>query len=138
MRRRWLGTVTEMKKLSALAAVGVAALLLSGCSEQASTLAACGQVATQAVQVSGVIDTVTSQTPETAQAALDEVGRIVENIRAIDGPTEFTELRDSWTTSIDSFVAEGQRTIAGDPGNMDAATTQLRTATEAVVAYCAP
>lgn len=127
-----------MKKLAALASVGLAAVLLTGCSEQASALAACGQVAAQAAQVSGVVDAATSQTPEAAQAALDEIGGVVENIRGIDGPAEFVELRDSWTTSIDAFVSESEKALAGQTGNLDAVTTQLRTATEAIVGYCTP
>ncbi|MGN7949204.1 hypothetical protein ACTJKH_10705 [Microbacterium sp. 22215] len=126
-----------MKKLPALASLAVGILLLSGCS-QASTLAACGQVAAQAVQVTGVIESVSSPTPEAAQAALDEVKKVAENIRGVDGPEEFVTLRDSWTTSIDAFVAEGEKAITGDAAGMDAASTQLRTATDAMVAYCTP
>lgn len=126
-----------MKKLPALATLAVGILLLSGCS-QASTLAACGQVAAQAVQVTGVIESVSSPTPEAAQAALDEVRTVAENIRGVDGPEEFVTLRDSWTTSIDAFVAEGEKAIAGDVSGLDAASTQMRTATDAMVAYCTP
>lgn len=126
-----------MKKLPALATLAVGILLLSGCS-QASTLAACGQVAAQAVQVTGVIESVSSPTPEAAQAALDEVKKVAENIRGVDGPEEFITLRDSWTTSIDAFVAEGEKAITGDVTGLDAASTQMRTATDAMVAYCTP
>lgn len=126
-----------MKKLPALASLAVGILLLSGCS-QAATIAACGQVAAQATQVAGVIESVSSPTPEAAQAALDEVKKVAENIRGVDGPDEFVTLRDSWTTSIDAFVAEGEKAITGDAGGMDAASTQLRTATDAMVAYCTP
>lgn len=126
-----------MKKLPALASLAVGILLLSGCS-QASTLAACGQVASQAVQVSGVIESVSSPTPEAAQAALTEVRAVAEKIRGIDGPEEFVTLRDSWTTSIDAFATEGEKAIIGDVSGMDAATTQLREATDAMVAYCTP
>ena len=126
-----------MKKLPALATLAVGILLLSGCS-QASTLPACGQVAAQAVQVTGVIESVSSPTPEAAQAALDEVKVVAENIRGVDGPDEFVTLRDSWTTSIDAFVAEGEKAITGDVTGLDAASTQMRTATDAMVAYCTP
>lgn len=126
-----------MKKLPALATLAVGILLLSGCS-QASTLAACGQVAAQAVQVTGVIESVGSPTPEAAQAALDEVKKVAENIRGVDGPDEFVTLRDSWTTSIDAFVAEGEKAITGDVTGLDAASTQMRTATDAMLAYCTP
>ena len=126
-----------MKKLPALATLAVGILLLSGCS-QASTLAACGQVAAQAVQVTGVIESVSSPTPEAAQAALDEVKVVAENIRGVDGPDEFVALRDSWTTSIDAFVAEGEKAITGDVTGLDAASTQMRTATDAMLAYCTP
>lgn len=126
-----------MKKLPALASLAVGILLLSGCS-QASTIAACGQVAAQAVQVSGVIESFSSPTPEAAQAALAEVKTIAEKIRGIDGPAEFVTLRDSWATSIDAFAAEGEKAIAGDVSGVDAASTQLRTATDAIVAYCTP
>ena len=126
-----------MKKLPALASLAVGILLLSGCS-QAATIAACGQVAAQATQVAGVIESVSSPTPEAAQAALDEVKKVAENIRGVDGPEEFVTLRDSWTTSIDAFVAEGEKAITGDAAGMDAASTQLRTATDAMVAYCTP
>lgn len=126
-----------MKKLPALATLAVGILLLSGCS-QASTLAACGQVAAQAVQVTGVIESVSSPTPAAAQAALDEVKKVAENIRGVDGPDEFVTLRDSWTTSIDAFVAEGEKAITGDVTGLDAASTQMRTATDAMVAYCTP
>ena len=93
-----------MKKLPALATLAVGILLLSGCS-QASTIAACGQVAAQAVQVSGVIESFSSPTPEAAQAALAEVKTVAEKIRGIDGPAEFVTLRDSWATSIDAVDA---------------------------------
>lgn len=126
-----------MKKLPELATLAVGILLLSGCS-QASTLAACGQVAAQAVQVTGVIESVSSPTPEAAQAALDEVKKVAENIRGVDGPDEFVTLRDSWTTSIDAFVAEGEKAITGDVTGLDAASTEMRTATDAMVAYCTP
>ena len=126
-----------MKKLPALATLAVGILLLSGCS-QASTIAACGQVAAQAVQVSGVIENFSSPTPEAAQAALAEVKTVAEKIRGIDGPAEFVTLRDSWATSIDAFAAEGEKAIAGDVSGVDAASTQLRTATDAIVAYCTP
>ena len=126
-----------MKKLPALATLAVGILLLSGCS-QASTIAACGQVAAQAVQVSGVIEGFSSPTPEAAQAALAEVKTVAEKIRGIDGPAEFVTLRDSWATSIDAFAAEGEKAIAGDVSGVDAASTQLRTATDAIVAYCTP
>ncbi|KAA0961868.1 hypothetical protein FQ142_00510 [Microbacterium sp. ANT_H45B] len=126
-----------MKKLPALATLAVGILLLSGCS-QASTIAACGQVAAQAVQVSGVIESFSSPTPEAAQAALAEVKTVAEKIRGIDGPAEFVTLRDSWATSIDAFAAEGEKAIAGDVSGVDAASTQLRTATDAIVAYCTP
>lgn len=126
-----------MKKLPALATLAVGILLLSGCS-QASTIAACGQVAAQAVQVSGVIESFSSPTPEAAQAALAEVKTVAEKIRGIDGPAEFVALRDSWATSIDAFAAEGEKAIAGDVSGVDAASTQLRTATDAIVAYCTP
>ncbi|MER7446272.1 hypothetical protein [Microbacterium sp. NPDC097977] len=126
-----------MKKLPALATLAVGILLLSGCS-QASTIAACGQVAAQAVQVSGVIESFSSPTPEAAQAALTEVKTVAEKIRGIDGPAEFVTLRDSWATSIDAFAAEGEKAIAGDVSGVDAASTQLRTATDAIVAYCTP
>ncbi|CAH0237921.1 hypothetical protein [Microbacterium foliorum] len=126
-----------MKKLPALATLAVGILLLSGCS-QASTIAACGQVAAQAVQVSGVIESFSSPTPEAAQAALAEVKTVAEKIRGIDGPAEFVTLRDSWATSIDAFASEGEKAIAGDVSGVDAASTQLRTATDAIVAYCTP
>lgn len=126
-----------MKKLPALASLAVGILLLSGCS-QAATIAACGQVAAQAAQVTGVIGEVSSPTPEAAQAALDEVKTVAENIRGVDGPEEFDTLRDSWTTSIDAFVAEGEKAIAGDITGMDAASTQLRADTDAMLAYCTP
>lgn len=126
-----------MKMLPALATLAVGILLLSGCS-QASTLAACGQVAAQAVPVTGVIESVSSPTPEAAQAALDEVKNVAENIRSVDGPDEFVTLRDSWTTSIDAFVAEGEKAITGDVTGLDAASTQMRTATDAMLAYCTP
>lgn len=126
-----------MKKLPALATLAVGILLLSGCS-QASTIAACGQVAAQAVQVSGVIESFSSPTPEAAQAALAEVKTVAEKIRGIDGPAEFVTLRDSWATSIDAFAAEGEKAIAGDVSGVDAASTQLRTATDAIIAYCTP
>ena len=126
-----------MKKLPALASLAVGILLLSGCS-QASTLAACGQVAAQAVQVTGVIESVSSPTPEAAQAALDEVKKVAENIRGVDGPEEFVTLRDSWTTSIDAFVAEGEKAITGDVTGLDTASTEMRTATDAMLAYCTP
>jgi hypothetical protein len=126
-----------MKKLPALASLAVGILLLSGCS-QASTIAACGQVAAEAVQVSGVIESVSSPTPEAAQAALTEVRAVAERIRAIDGPEEFATLRDAWTTSIDAFATEGEKAIAGDVSGMDAASTELRTAADAMVAYCTP
>lgn len=127
-----------MKKLPALAALAVGILLLSGCSEQVSKLTACGEVASQAVQVSGAIDALSSPTPEAARAALDEVRGVVEKIRGIDGPDEFVTLRETWTTSIDAVISEGENALAGNPGNMDAVTTQLRTATEAIVGYCTP
>ena len=126
-----------MKKLPALASLAVGILLLSGCS-QASTIAACGQVAAQAVQVSGVIESFSSPTPEAAQAALTEVKAVAEKIRGIDGPDEFVTLRDSWATSIDAFAAEGEKAVSGDVSGVDAASTQLRTATDAMVAYCTP
>lgn len=126
-----------MKKLPALASLAVGILLLSGCS-QASTLAACGQVATQAVQVSSAIESLSSPTAEAAQAALDEVKVVAENIRGIDGPAEFVTHRDEWTASIDAFVTEAEKGIGGDVSGMDAASTQLRTATDAMVAYCTP
>lgn len=127
-----------MKKLSALAALGVSILLLPGCSEQVSKLTACGSVTSLAVQVSGAIGSLTSPTPEAARAALDEVRGVVENIRQVEGPDEFVTLRDAWTTSIDGVIVEGENTLAGNPGNMDAAVTDLRTTTEAIVGYCAP
>lgn len=126
-----------MKKLPALASLAVGILLLSGCS-QASTIAACGQVAAQAVQVSGVIESFSSPTPEAAQAALAEVKTVAEKTRGIDGPAEFVTLRDSWATSIDAFAVEGEKAITGDVSGVDAASTQLRTATDAIVAYCTP
>lgn len=126
-----------MKRLPTLATVAVGILLLSGCS-QAATLAACGQVASEAVQVTGAINELSSPTPEAAKAALDEVRAVSEKIRGIDGPDEFITLRDSWTTSIDAFAAEGEKALTGDVGGMDAASTQLRTATDAIVAYCTP
>lgn len=126
-----------MKKLPALASLAVGILLLSGCS-QASTIAACGQVAAQAAQVTGVISSINSPTPEAAQAALDEVKKVAENIRGVDGPDEFDALRDAWTTSIDAFVAEGEKAVAGDFTGLDAATTEMRTATDAMVAHCTP
>lgn len=126
-----------MKKLPALATLAIGILLLSGCA-QASTIAACGQVAAQAAQVTGVIGSVSSPTPEAAQAALDEVKIVAENIRGVDGPEEFVTLRDSWTTSIDAFAAEGEKAIAGDIAGLDAATTEMRTATDAMLAYCTP
>lgn len=126
-----------MKKLPALASLAVGILLLSGCS-QASTIAACGQVATEAVQVSGVIESVSSPTSEAAQAALTEVRAVAERIRAIDGPEEFATLRDAWTTSIDAFATEGEKAIAGDVSGVDAASAELRRATDAMVAYCTP
>lgn len=126
-----------MKKLPALASLAVGILLLSGCS-QAATIAACGQVAAQATQVAGVIESVSSPTPEAAQAALDEVKKVAENIRGVDGPEEFVTLRDSWTTSIDAFVAEGEKAITGDVTGLDAASTEMRTATDAMLAYCTP
>lgn len=126
-----------MKRLPALASVAVGILLLSGCS-QAATLAACGQVASEAVQVTGAINELSSPTPEAAQAALAEVRAVSEKISGIDGPDEFVTLRDSWTTSIDAFVTEGEKAIAGDATGVDAASTQLRTATDAIVAYCTP
>ncbi|MEV4736668.1 MULTISPECIES: hypothetical protein [unclassified Microbacterium] len=126
-----------MKRLPALASVAVGILFLSGCS-QAATLAACGQVASEAVQVTGAINELSSPTPEAAQAALAEVRAVSEKISGIDGPAEFVTLRDSWTTSIDAFVTEGEKAIAGDVSGMDAASAQLRTATDAIVAYCAP
>ncbi|MFJ4223695.1 hypothetical protein [Microbacterium sp. NPDC089695] len=126
-----------MKRLPALASVAVGILLLSGCS-QAATFAACGQVATQAAQVSGAINELSSPTPEAAQAALDEVRAVSEKIRDIDGPDEFVTLRDTWTTSIDAFVTEGEKAITGDVSGVDAASTQLRTATDAMIAYCTP
>lgn len=130
-------TVTRMKKFPALATLAVGILLLSGCS-QASTIAACGQVAAQAAQVTGVIGSVSSPTPEAAQAALDEVRSVAENIRGVDGPEEFVTLRDSWTTSIDAFAAEGEKAITGDITGLDAATTEMRAATDAILAYCTP
>jgi len=126
-----------MKRIPTLATLAVGILLLSGCS-QAATLAACGQVASEAVQVTGAINELSSPTPEAAQAALDEVRAVSEKIRGIDGPDDFVALRDSWTTSIDAFVAEGEKAIAGDVAGMDAASTQLRTTTDAMVAYCTP
>ncbi|SEB36170.1 hypothetical protein [Microbacterium hydrocarbonoxydans] len=126
-----------MKKLPALASLAVGILLLSGCS-QASTIAACGQVAAQAAQVAGVIDSVSSPTPEAAQAALDEVRSVAEKIRGVDGPEEFVTLRDAWTTSIDAFVTEGEKAITGDVAGLDAASTNMRTATDEMVAYCTP
>ena len=126
-----------MKKLPALATVAVGVLLLSGCS-QASTLAACGQVAAQAVQVTGVIESVSSPTPEAAQAALDEAKVVVGKIREIDGPDDFVVLRDSWTTSVDAFITESEQALTGDLDGLDAATTQMQTATVAVGAYCTP
>lgn len=126
-----------MKKLPALATLAAGILLLSGCS-QASALAACGQVAAQAVQVSGVIESVSSPTSEAAQAALDEVKKVAENIRGVDGPEEFVTLRDSWTMSIDAFVAEGEKAITGDVTGLDAASTEMRTATDSMLAYCTP
>ncbi|MFJ4172735.1 hypothetical protein [Microbacterium sp. NPDC089696] len=126
-----------MKRLPALATLAVGILLLSGCS-QAATLAACGQVASEAVQVTGAINELSSPTPEAAQAALDEVRAVSEKIRGIDGPDEFVTLRDSWTTSIDAFVTEGEKALAGDVSGVDAASTQLRTATDDIVAYCTP
>ena len=106
-----LGTLAPMKKLSTLASLAVGILMLSGCS-QASTIAACGQVAAQAAQVTGVIGSVSSPTPEAAQAALDEVQKVAENIRGVDGPEEFVTLRDSWTTSIDAFAADGEKALS--------------------------
>lgn len=126
-----------MKKLPALASLAVGILLLSGCS-QASTLAACGQVAGQAMQVSGVIESLSSPTPEAAQAALAEVRAVAEKIHGIDGPAEFVTLRDEWTASIDAFATEAEKGIAGDVSGMDAASAQLRTATDAMVAHCTP
>ncbi len=126
-----------MKKPPALATVAVGVLLLSGCS-QASTLAACGQVAAQAVQVTGVIESVSSPTPEAAQAALDEAKVVVGKTREIDGPDDFVVLRDSWTTSVDAFITESEQALTGDLDGLDAATTQMQTATDAVVAYCTP
>lgn len=126
-----------MKRLPALATLAVGILLLSGCS-QAATLAACGQVASEAVQVTGAINELSSPTPEAAQAALDEVRAVSEKIRGIDGPDEFVTLRDSWTTSIDAFVTEGEKALAGDVSGVDAASKQLRTATDDIVAYCTP
>lgn len=126
-----------MKKLSAFATLAVGILLLSGCS-QASTIAACGQVAAQAAQVTGVIGSVSSPTPKAAQAALDEVRSVAENIRGVDGHEEFVALRDSWATSIDEFATEGEKAIAGDITGLDAATTEMRTATDAMLAYCTP
>ncbi|WP_449407305.1 hypothetical protein [Microbacterium maritypicum] len=126
-----------MKRLPALATLAVGILLLSGCS-QAATVAACGQVAAEAVQVTGAIQEISSLTPEAAQAALDEVRAVAEKIRGIDGPDEFVTLRDSWTTSIDAFVTEGEKAITGDVAGLDAASTQMRTATDAIVAYCTP
>jgi hypothetical protein len=126
-----------MKRLPALATLAVGILLLSGCS-QAATLAACGQVASEAVQVTGAINELSSPTPEAAQAALDEVRAVSQKIRGIDGPDEFVTLRDSWTTSIDAFVTEGEKALAGDVSGVDAASTQLRTATDDIVAYCTP
>lgn len=126
-----------MKKLPALATLAVGILLLSGCS-QAATVTACGQVAAQAAQVTGVIGSVSSPTPEAAQAALDDVRVVAENIRGVDGPEEFVTLRDSWTTSIDAFATEGEKAIAGDVIGLDAATTEMRAATDAMLAYCTP
>lgn len=126
-----------MNKFPALATVAVGVLLLSGCS-QASTLAACGQVAAQAVQVTGVIESVSSPTPEAAQAALDEAKVVVGKIREIDGPDDFVVLRDSWTTSVDAFITESEQALTGDLDGLDAATTQMQTATDAVIAYCTP
>ncbi|WP_144875946.1 hypothetical protein [Microbacterium sp. 1.5R] len=127
-----------MKKLPALAALAAGILLLSGCSEQVSKYTACGSITSQAVQVTGAIGALTSPTPEAARAALDEVRGVVENIRLVDGPDEFVTLREAWTTSIDAVVAEGENALAGNPGNMDAVTSDLRTTTEAIVGYCAP
>lgn len=127
-----------MKRLPALATLAVGILLLSGCS-QAATLAACGQVASEAVQVTGAINELSSPTPEAAQAALDEVRAVSEKIRGgIDGPDEFVTLRDSWTTSIDAFVTEGEKALTGDVSGVDAASTAMRTATDDIVAYCTP
>ncbi|PCE15593.1 hypothetical protein AUC47_11935 [Microbacterium sp. SZ1] len=126
-----------MKKLPALATLAVGILLLSGCS-QAATLAACGQIASEAVQVSGAINELSSPTPEAARAALNEVRAVSEKIRGIDGPEEFVTLRDSWTTSIDAFVTEGGKALAGDVSGVDEASNQMRTATDAIVAYCTP
>ncbi len=130
--------MARVKKLSALVTIGAAVVLLSGCSEQASALAACGQVAAQAVQVSGAAEALSSPTPEAAQAALDEIGGVVEKIREIDGPADFITLRDTWATSIDSFVAEGKEAIAGAPDGVQAAADEMRVATEAIVGYCTP
>lgn len=126
-----------MKRLPALATLVAGILLLPGCA-QASTLAACGQVAAEAVQVTGAIQSLSSPTPEAAQAALDDVRAVSEKIQGIGGPEEFVTLRDSWTTSIDAFVVEGEKAIAGDITGLDAASTQVRTATHAIVAYCTP
>lgn len=126
-----------MKKLPALASLAVGILLLSGCS-QASTVAACGQVAAQAVQVAGVLESFSSPTPEAAQAALSEVRAVAEKIRGIDGPAEFVTLRDEWATSIDAFATAGEKAVTGDVSGMDAASAQLRTATDAMVAHCTP
>ncbi len=126
-----------MKKLPALASLAVGILLLSGCS-QASTMAACGQVAGQAMQVSGLIESLSSPTPEAAQAALTEVRAVATKIRGIDGPAEFITIRDEWTTSIDAFASAGEKAVAGDMSGMDAASAQLRTATDEMVAHCTP
>jgi hypothetical protein len=126
-----------MKKLPALASLAVGILLLSGCS-QASTIAACGQVTGQAMQVSGVIESLSSPTPEAAQAALTEIRAVAEKIRGIDGPAEFITLRDEWATSIDAFASAGEKAVAGDVSGMDAASARLRTATDAMVAHCTP
>lgn len=126
-----------MKRLPALATVAVGILLLSGCS-QAATLAACGQVASEAVQVTGAINELSSPTSEAARAALDEVRAVSEKIRGIDGPEEFITLRDSWTTSIDAFATEGEKALTGDVSGVDAASAAMRTATDDIVAYCTP
>lgn len=76
--------------------------------------------------------------PEAARAALDEVRGVVEKIRAINGTDEFVALRDTWTASIDAVIAEGENTLAGNPGNMDAVAAEMRTATEAIVGCCTP
>ncbi|MFK4761440.1 hypothetical protein ACI3KS_10945 [Microbacterium sp. ZW T5_45] len=127
-----------MKKLAALASVGLAAVLLTGCSEQTSALAACAQVATQTARVTGVVDAASSPTVETAQAAFDEISTIVDDIRAIEGPAEFVTLRDSWTTSIDAFLAASKSAVAGEAADVTTATTAMQNATDAVITYCTP